>query len=270
MKVAVISLSEAGAGAAEILRKGLPEADVYLHETVRRDAARDGIKARAIKEARFASLLDLTRRLFRRYRGLVYIAPCGAVVRALAPNVRDKRKDPAVVVVDAGGRFAVSLLSGHEGGANELAVTAANLLGAEPVVTTASESLKDVIVGVGCRQGTGADRIVAAVAEALEKAAVPISRVRLLASADVKAHEEGLAAAARRLRIPLRLVPSEDIRAAARDFGRSEFVRGKIGLPAVAEPAALLAGRRTRLLLPKTVCGGVTVAVAKENCTSSG
>jgi cobalt-precorrin 5A hydrolase len=93
--------------------------------------------------------------------------------------------------------------------------------------------------------------------------------VRLLASADVKAQEEGLMEAARRLGVPLRIVPSEEIRAAGRDFARSDFVMEKVDLPAVAEPAALLAGRRTRLLLPKTARDGVTVAVAVENCLSS-
>ena len=51
-----------------------------------------------------------------KYDGLVYIAPCGVVVRAIAPFLEHKTKDPAVVVVDVGGRWAVSLLSGHEGG----------------------------------------------------------------------------------------------------------------------------------------------------------
>ena len=172
-------------------------------------------------------------------------------------------------MVDAAGRFAISLLSGHEGGANDLSVAVANILGAEPVVTTTTDTLKDVVVGVGCRRGTSAEKIVAAVTGALEKIPVGLSRVRLLASADVKAQEEGLMEAARRLGVPLRIVPSEEIRATGRDFTRSDFVMGKVDLPAVAEPAALLAGRRTRLLLPKTARDGVTVAVAVENCLSS-
>ena len=55
----------------------------------------------------------------------------------------------------------MSLLSGHEGGANDLALQIANLVGAEPVITTTTEALKSVIVGVGCRRGTEAERIVA-------------------------------------------------------------------------------------------------------------
>jgi cobalt-precorrin 5A hydrolase len=259
VKTAIVTLSAEGVRIAETLRAGLGGASVFVHEKV--EGRGDGTP--------FASIMALTRDLFPQYERLIFIAPCGAVVRALAPNLRDKREDPAVVVVDAAGRFAISLLSGHEGGANDLSVAVANLLGAEPVVTTTTNALKDVIVGVGCRRGTSAEKIVAAVTGALEKIPMGLSRVRLLASADVKAQEEGLMEAARRLGVPLRIVPSEEIRAAGRDFARSDFVMGKVDLPAVAEPAALLAGRRTRLLLPKTARDGVTVAVAVENCLSS-
>ena len=64
---------------------------------------------------------------------------CGIVVRTVAGLLRNKREDPAVVVLDEAGRFAVSLLSGHLGGANDLAREIAALLGAQPVITTASE-----------------------------------------------------------------------------------------------------------------------------------
>jgi cobalt-precorrin 5A hydrolase len=259
VKTAIVTLSAEGVRIAETLRAGLGGASVFVHEKV--EGRGDGTP--------FASIMALTRDLFPQYERLIFIAPCGAVVRALAPNLRDKREDPAVVVVDAAGRFAISLLSGHEGGANDLSVAVANILGAEPVVTTTTDTLKDVIVGVGCRRGTSAEKIVATVTGALEKIPVGLSRVRLLASADVKAQEEGLMEAARRLGVPLRIVPSEEIRAAGRDFARSDFVMEKVDLPAVAEPAALLAGRRTRLLLPKTARDGVTVAVAVENCLSS-
>jgi len=71
-------------------------------------------------------------------------------------------------------------------------------------------------------------------------------------------------AAAKALGIPLRFIPSGDIRGSTRGFDRSNFVEEAINLPAVAEPAALLAGRRTQLILPKKVYKGVTVAVARE------
>ncbi|MHB8765836.1 MAG: cobalamin biosynthesis protein, partial [Deferrisomatales bacterium] len=181
-----------------------------------------------------------------------------------APLLTHKLQDPAVVVVDVVGRWAVSLVSGHEGGANDLAMAVANALGAEPVVTTTSEAARTAIVGVGCRRGVPAEAILAAVRESLARAGLTPEDVRVLASADVKRGEPGLVEAARRLGLPLRFVASDEIRAQGARFERSEFVESKVNLPAVAEPAALLAGRRTSLLLPKQVFEGVTVAIARE------
>lgn len=80
-------------------------------------------------------------RAFPAYRGHLFVMAAGAVVRLVAPLLGSKRSDPAVVCVDEAGTFAVSLLSGHAGGANELARAAARALGATPVVTTASDAL---------------------------------------------------------------------------------------------------------------------------------
>jgi cobalt-precorrin 5A hydrolase len=71
---------------------------------------------------------------------LVLFLATGAAVRLIAPHLSDKRTDPAVVAVDDAGRFAVSLLSGHRGGANDLARRVAGILGAQAVVTTASDA----------------------------------------------------------------------------------------------------------------------------------
>lgn len=71
--------------------------------------------------------------------GFVLFAATGAAVRIVAPLLNDKQRDPAVVTVDEGGRFVVSLIGGHAGGANDLARSVAVTLGAEPVVTTATD-----------------------------------------------------------------------------------------------------------------------------------
>jgi cobalt-precorrin 5A hydrolase len=213
---------------------------------------------------RFTKIADLTASLFPVCRGLVYAAPCGVVVRAVAPLIRNKYEDPAVVVLDAGGRWAVSLLSGHEGGANSLAIRVANILGAEPVITTTTEALKSVIVGIGCRRGTPAERIVTAVQSALAEAGVALAEVRLLASADVKADEAGLLAAAEALGVPVRFIAAAEIRACLRDFSHSDLVKERVNLPAVAEPAALLAGRRTQYICRKKTYNGITIALARE------
>nr|VFK53703.1 MAG: cobalt-precorrin 5A hydrolase [Candidatus Kentron sp. TUN]VFK54110.1 MAG: cobalt-precorrin 5A hydrolase [Candidatus Kentron sp. TUN]VFK55292.1 MAG: cobalt-precorrin 5A hydrolase [Candidatus Kentron sp. TUN] len=76
---------------------------------------------------------------FASYRRLVCFISLGAVVRLAAPLLQSKETDPALVVVDDAARFAIAVLSGHLGGANDLAETVATLLGATPVVTTASE-----------------------------------------------------------------------------------------------------------------------------------
>ena len=78
--------------------------------------------------------------------------------------------------------------------------------------------------------------------------------------------EAGLLAAARELNVPLKFVSSEEIRQSRRGFTRSKFVQSRVNLPAVAEPSALLAGRRTKLLLPKQKYPTVTVALAAESC----
>jgi cobalt-precorrin 5A hydrolase/precorrin-3B C17-methyltransferase len=84
---------------------------------------------------------DAVRRAFTECEQLVCFLATGAVVRLVAPLLSDKASDPGVVCVDEGGRFAVSLVGGHGGGANELAREVGELLGAEPVVTTATDSV---------------------------------------------------------------------------------------------------------------------------------
>lgn len=85
------------------------------------------------------SLGEFVKTAFAEEDGLVFIGAAGIAVRSIAPFLKGKDKDPAVVVVDELGRFAVSLLSGHLGGANELASEAAQVLGAQPVITTATD-----------------------------------------------------------------------------------------------------------------------------------
>lgn len=255
MKTALITLSDAGAIIVNRLAESLTDADIFLHESVSED----------FKAPRFQNIIKLTADIFGRYGSLVYVVPCGVAVRAVSPCIHNKYTDPAVVVVDAGGRYAVSLLSGHEGGANDLAVAVSNIIGGEPVITTTTEALKKYIVGIGCRRGTEEEAVVRAVREALRQASVDLSEVRFLASADIKSDEKGLLAAARSLGIPIRFIPSEEIRESTRTFARSAVAEREVNLPAVAEPAALLAGRRTRLILPKTKLDGITVAVARES-----
>ncbi|MBV2355124.1 precorrin-3B C(17)-methyltransferase [Streptomyces sp. J2-1] len=84
---------------------------------------------------------EAVRAAFAECEQLVCFLATGATVRLVAPLLASKAADPGVVCVDEGARFAVSLLGGHGGGANELALEVAGLLGAEPVVTTATDAV---------------------------------------------------------------------------------------------------------------------------------
>ncbi|MGB6463741.1 MAG: cobalamin biosynthesis protein [Nitrosotalea sp.] len=84
--------------------------------------------------------------LFKKYNALVCVFSLGAVIRLVAPHMKDKKTDPAVVVIDDTGKFVISTLSGHLGGANKLAEEIAEVLGATPVITTAADVNKTIAV----------------------------------------------------------------------------------------------------------------------------
>ncbi len=138
MRLAVISFTKAGGYVCGKLVKRFRElgmdCDGYIHKKFI-DEFREQPGICAVEEP----VGEWTGRLFEHVDGLLYIGAAGIAVRAVAPYLRDKMTDPAVVVIDEQGRFAVSLLSGHVGGANRLAGLAADILGAVPVITTASD-----------------------------------------------------------------------------------------------------------------------------------
>jgi cobalt-precorrin 5A hydrolase len=199
---------------------------------------------------------------YRDHRQWVMVAASGIAVRFLDGLARDKHSDPALVALDEAGRFAVALLAGHEGGANQLAYRVAALLGAVPVVTTATEALKPLTLGIGCRKGVPLDRIEAAVLHALGPRA--IGEVREVATVDLKADEPGLLAFCRRHDLPLRVFARATLAQRPWVSQPSDWVRQNLGLDGVCEPCALVASPRGALLVPKTSLDGVAVAVVQD------
>lgn len=97
------------------------------------------------------SLQAWTGERFRDSEALIFVSATGIAVRAIAPFIKDKFADPAVVSVDEAGHFAVPLLSGHVGGANDLARQIADLTGGQAVVSTATDVRGKFAVDVWAR-----------------------------------------------------------------------------------------------------------------------
>ena len=113
MKVAIIQISEAGREIASTLRRALGAKMIQRSEVGKE---------------------------WRRQDAFVFIGAMGICVRTIAPYIKDKHEDPAVVCVDSLGQNAISVLSGHVGGANDLAREIAGMIGARDVITTQSDN----------------------------------------------------------------------------------------------------------------------------------
>ncbi|WML37107.1 cobalt-precorrin 5A hydrolase [Clostridium sp. OS1-26] len=123
MKIAVISVTKSGDVIAEKLKSSL-DIELYSKELIKN-----------------FSLKEITEKLMKEYKAIIFISSTGIAVRAIAEYIKSKDKDPAIVVVDSSSNFAISLLSGHLGGANELTLQVAKILNSIPVITTATDNL---------------------------------------------------------------------------------------------------------------------------------
>jgi cobalamin biosynthesis protein CbiG len=132
MKLAIIAITRNGTRLGARLQAMAVDADLFVAEKF---VAEAGASARPFA----GELREVVRENWRQYQGFVFVMATGIVVRLIAPHLEAKDRDPAVVVVDEAGRFAISLLSGHLGGANELARDVAELLGGQAVITTATD-----------------------------------------------------------------------------------------------------------------------------------
>ncbi|ADY57160.1 cobalamin (vitamin B12) biosynthesis CbiG protein [Syntrophobotulus glycolicus DSM 8271] len=276
---------------------------------------------------------------------LVFIGACGIAVRLIAPYIRDKRSDPAVICLDEKGTFVIPLLSGHIGGANKLALFIAEQTGAQPVVTTATdlhglmavdlwaaehnlyiqdmEAAKKIsalflegktvglesefeiagevppyilsgrnspvgicialddrrkpfattlnlipriaCLGLGCRKGVSLNVIEELVEDVLGEEHISRRAIAGIATIDLKKEETGLRELAAKYRLPLIAFTARELGSVCGEFTESPFVRQVAGIGNVCERAAVLLSGNGKLIVPKRVQNGVTLAVAQKN-----
>ena len=123
MKYAVITFTEKGDQIAETLSSSL-DIDLYSKK----------------KQSNF-DFAKVSKKVMEKYRVIIFISSTGIAVRSIAPYIKSKDLDPAVLVIDNSCKFVISLLSGHLGGANEYALEISRLLAAKPIITTATDNL---------------------------------------------------------------------------------------------------------------------------------
>ena len=139
--LAVVSITRHGIALAGKVVAALPGAQLFAPEKFRAEAEAAAPGGAHCYTGKVGDQIPV---LFTRFDALVAIVSLGAVVRLIAPHLKSKEIDPAVVVLDEAGRFAIPVLSGHLGGANALAGHLGIALGAAPVLTTASDSRQTI------------------------------------------------------------------------------------------------------------------------------
>ena len=242
------------------------------------------------------SLPAWTERMFQEMDAILFIGACGIAVRSIAPYVKSKKTDPAVLCMDEQGKFVISLLSGHIGGAKEAAALLVDgktvgfcsrfpVEGTKPeelipeeaakpsmgiCITTSEEDSpyertlhlipKVITVGIGCKKNTPAGRIEEKVLAALAAAGISPKAVRQAASIDLKAQEPGILQLVEKYGWQYRTFSAEELETAEGEFTPSPFVKKITGIDNVCERSAVLAGGR--LIKKKKAADGVTVALA--------
>jgi len=344
MKTAVIAITKSGIETAIKIGYCM-EADVFVKNDFMNKCI---INHEMIMMHPFSTdLKSLVEKIFKTYDALIFVMACGIVVRMIAPFIASKQKDPAVVVVDEKGKYAISLLSGHIGGANVLACRVAGITGGVPVITTSTdlngmisfdvfakknncrienlENLKyissemvnggkiyfftdcrisgnfnenietgnpsgkykcavvfsnrtdvtanadrilyirpvNLIVGIGCRKGTSKTEIENAVNDFMLKNKKSLLSIDFLASIDLKKNEKGIIEFCEKRNIGFKTFSAEVIKQIEKRFAFSAFVKEKTGVGSVAEACAAIGGENAKLICPKTVYKGITLALAE-------
>lgn len=352
MKIAVVALTVKGREIAKKIKASIKDIEVYLSSKYA-----DGCEDTAFSKP----LGELIGEIFNSYDGIICIMASGIVVRAVAPYLTHKSTDPGIVVVDDGGKFAISLVAGHLGGANALAREIAQALGGQAVITTASDNMgvisaemwgkqfgmtvesfaglpavngaivnggrlavisdwkvpekfrtignpantdyynsnikftkeysgkydayiyisdkllsklekpsimlrpKTLVAGMGMRRGVVHELVLCTLEEAFLAAGLAAGSLKCLTSIDAKNDEEGLLKTAESLKIPCIFFTKDKLKevVAKNNLATSTFVNRQMGVGAVCEPAALAVMEKSKLVLPKYVAQGVTIAIAR-------
>lgn len=134
MKLSIISFTKKGIQLSENIANVWTETETILF-------TKCSICFEETKTVLFVSksIMEWAKEQFEQKNILLFIGACGIAVRAIAPHITDKLHDSPVLVIDENGQYVIPILSGHMGGANELAVSIAEKIGAVPIITTATD-----------------------------------------------------------------------------------------------------------------------------------
>ena len=208
---------------------------------------------------------------FNQNESLILICATGIAVRTLAPVIKNKHDDPPVIVMDERGQFVIPLLSGHEGGANDLAASIANFIKAQLVLTTAKPYLKPVYtVGLGCERDCPQSVLYDLLTEAINRSGLEIQQMDSINSIDIKADEVGLISLSSTVDLPFQVWTKDSLSDVEHLLSeKSDYVFNTVGVYGVAESAALYAaqqitGEPAELVLNKIKNKQATCAIARS------
>ena len=209
-------------------------------------------------------LFEYVKPIFAAGNVLIFIGATGIAVRAIAPFIKSKHTDPAVLVIDEYARFVIPILSGHEGGAYDYAREIAALMEAVPVITSARDA-GIFHVGIGARKNTDIYSLEDFFLETLNSLSIPLQAVASISSIDLKKEEKAITALSEKYQIDYITYSTDKLRSVADMFEHSAFVKEATGTGNVCEAAAYLSSKNGIMVLSKTAKNGATLAIAKES-----
>lgn len=134
-KGAVLAVTKNGAQIGMQIAFNMPSLKLYLPERLKTKSTLHNDDT-----IFFDNWRKIVGELFHECSYLIFITAVGIAVRSISPHLQNKYKDPGVIVIDEQGKYCISLISGHLGGANKLAENAAGIIGGSAVITTATDN----------------------------------------------------------------------------------------------------------------------------------